>query len=354
MKDNYALSSLYFYLTWNCNLRCVHCWVEAGDHNSIGIKFEEVQGLLDQAVDKGLQHIRFTGGEPIIMWDTLHDIIQYTKDKGIVYDMETNLSLVNREKLEFLYKYDVALSVSVNGVTAEEHDTFSGCVGAFDKTITALKLMKDMGYKPNEIITCVSKETIPLLPERMKFFETLGADRVKINIIQNFGRAEDLNSENKLLGAKEQYELTQYIEELQKETDIFIYLDVPQCLQSFETFQKAGFGCCGIYNMLCVLPDKKLSMCGHGSFEEELVLCELQKETDLGETWEENPKLKKLRDAADTKYDGVCKNCIHFITCRGSCRIVAYRDSKTWNSSLPLCQQLYEEKIFPQSRLIEI
>lgn len=353
MKNNYELNSLYFYLTWNCNLRCVHCWVDAGTHNYIGIKFEEIQEFLKQAIKKGLKHIRFTGGEPTIMWDTLSKIIEYTKDRDIVYDMETNLTLVDRAKLEFLQKYGVSLSVSVNGITAEEHDAFSGCAGAFDKTIAALKLMKDIGYIPNEIITCVSKEIIPRLPERIEFFKSLGVNKVKINIIQNIGRAEKLKKEDKLLGAKEQLELTQYIKELQKKTDIFIYLDVPQCLQCFETFEKAGFSSCGIYNMLCVLPDKRISMCGHGSFEEELVLGDIQEGIDLDEIWENHPKLKKLRAVADVKLEGVCKKCIHFLTCRGSCRVLAYRESKTWNSSLPLCQQLYEEGLFPESRLIE-
>ena len=51
-------------------------------------------------------------------------LIEYTKDRNIAYDMETNLTLVAKEKLEFLQKYNVSLSVSVNGVTAEEHDAF--------------------------------------------------------------------------------------------------------------------------------------------------------------------------------------------------------------------------------------
>ncbi len=353
MKNNYELNSLYFYLTWNCNLRCIHCWVDAGNHNFVGIKFEEVQELLEQAMNRGLKHIRFTGGEPTIMWETLVKIIEYTKDRNIAYDMETNLTLVAKEKLEFLQKYNVSLSVSVNGVTAEEHDAFSGCPGAFDKTIAALKLMKNMGYMPNEIITCISKDTIPLLSQRIQFFETLGINKLKINIIQNLGRAENLKKADMLLGAEEQFELTQYIKELQKTTDIFIYLDVPQCLQCFETFQRTGFNSCGIYNMLCVLPDKKISMCGHGSFEEELILCDIHKGIDLDEIWENHTKLKQLRTAADMKLEGVCKKCIHFLTCRGSCRVLAYRENKTWNVSLPLCQQLYDKGLFPESRLIK-
>ena len=52
--------------------------------------------------------------------------------------------------------------------------------------------MKNMGYMPNEIITCISKDTIPLLSQRIQFFETLGINKLKINIIQNLGRAENL------------------------------------------------------------------------------------------------------------------------------------------------------------------
>ena len=51
-------------LTRRCNLKCVHCYAEAEDHwFKDELNFEEINCILDQAVEIGIPEISLTGGE---------------------------------------------------------------------------------------------------------------------------------------------------------------------------------------------------------------------------------------------------------------------------------------------------
>ncbi|MDR1521933.1 MAG: radical SAM protein [Streptococcaceae bacterium] len=349
----YNLNSLLLYLTWRCNLRCIHCWIEAGNEFSEHINFEDIHVFLNQAVKMGLKHIRFTGGEPILCWKTIKNVIEYTKKDNLFYDMETNGSLLNKEKIAFLKENKVVVSISINGINEEEHDSFSVCPGAFKKTIANFKYMQKIDYPPQEIITCINKKNLKNLPERISFFDNLKVKAVKINIIQNSGRAEKMHVENKLLSVEDIIKIHKVVKELQKKTKLSIFLDVPDCMKCSVEFSH-GLNKCGINHMLCILPNLDIALCGYGTFDKSIVLDKINEGFDLENCWKNNSKLKKLRNAYKNKLSGVCKKCLHFVSCQGSCRIKAFREYGNWDAPFPDCQYMYENNLFPKTRLLKI
>lgn len=56
-------------LTDRCNLRCVYCMPEEGvtalDHKDI-LRLEEVEDIVKIAAQRGIKHLRLTGGEPLV------------------------------------------------------------------------------------------------------------------------------------------------------------------------------------------------------------------------------------------------------------------------------------------------
>lgn len=348
---NYNLSYLLIYLTWNCNLRCVHCWIEAGCEFREYVKFEDIKDFLDQAMKMGVKDIRFTGGEPTMCWKTIKSVINYTCKYGVNYAIETNGSLLNKERIAFLKEHNVSVGISINGIDADEHDGFSAMPGAFDKTMKNLSIMKDLNFEPSDIVTSISRETLPSLRERIKFFDDLGFKSVKINIIQKSGRAEKMFEENKLLSVEDTIKVHEEMEKIQNEVKTFISLDVPHCMKGYNEFSH-GITQCGINHMLCILPNLDIALCGYGTFDSSIILDRIVPDFDLENCWENHPKLHELRSAREQRLSGVCKKCVHFMSCLGSCRIKAYREYGRWDAPYPDCQYLYDNNIFPETRLL--
>jgi uncharacterized protein len=59
------LNNCYAHVTFDCNLRCSHCYAKGGDSNEEMAK-DDFERLLKEAVDAGFRQIVVTGGEPMV------------------------------------------------------------------------------------------------------------------------------------------------------------------------------------------------------------------------------------------------------------------------------------------------
>ncbi|NTW33289.1 MAG: radical SAM protein, partial [Bacteroidetes bacterium] len=68
-RFNRKINYLRISITDRCNLRCKYCMPEEGikllRHDDI-LSFEEITSFVKIAVDKGIDKVRITGGEPLI------------------------------------------------------------------------------------------------------------------------------------------------------------------------------------------------------------------------------------------------------------------------------------------------
>lgn len=68
-KYNRKINYLRISVTDRCNLRCAYCMPEEGirllDHDDI-LSFEEITGVVKEAVRLGVTKVRLTGGEPLV------------------------------------------------------------------------------------------------------------------------------------------------------------------------------------------------------------------------------------------------------------------------------------------------
>lgn len=71
MKDQYGrkIDYLRISITDRCNLRCTYCMPEEGidciEHDQI-LRYEEIITICDTMAQKGLKHLKITGGEPLV------------------------------------------------------------------------------------------------------------------------------------------------------------------------------------------------------------------------------------------------------------------------------------------------
>jgi GTP 3',8-cyclase len=88
MKDNYGrnINYLRVSVTDRCNLRCIYCMPEHGivkkNHNEI-LRYEEIIKIVKAAISLGVNKVRFTGGEPLVLPDIDKLIYETSKFEGI-------------------------------------------------------------------------------------------------------------------------------------------------------------------------------------------------------------------------------------------------------------------------------
>lgn len=126
-------------VTEDCNMRCQYCAYSGGySNNRTHRKIYMSKDIAIMAVEKYLQSynekkkynilaqpiISFFGGEPLLCFDLIKDVIEYVKlhfDTDVTYTITTNGTLLNKENIKFLVENNIDLSVSLNG-DKKEHD----------------------------------------------------------------------------------------------------------------------------------------------------------------------------------------------------------------------------------------
>jgi len=348
----YPLSALYINPTFRCNLRCKHCWVGTEDCDSpIEAPLDFFKSVIEQAIPLGLKKIKFTGGEPFFSSSTL-GLLRFIKDKGLQIIFETNATLITREVAERLKEtrlYHIA--VSLDSGVAEFHDQKRGLKGAFQKAVEGIRNLNAVGLRPQIIMSLFKGDFDRHFSSLLDLGKTLQILNVKINPIVDVGRAEELRDKYTLGEV-----LAIYHKILGSNLDTQIIFDLPHSLKTLRDIREKRSRC-GILGIMGVLPDRKISICGIGLSFPELsyrVKCNGQVDGEcLEKLWLDASIFQELREVLPNKLEGVCAKCIWSRICLGKCRAFAYAKYNDFRAPHPICQQAYDEGLFPRFALKE-
>ncbi|MGG6309436.1 radical SAM protein [Paenibacillus macerans] len=137
-----GVAHLCLNVTEACNFRCRYCVYS--NHYSLNngysneqMSWDTAKAAVDLYMGMNLKSIPFNpnlsisigfyGGEPLLNFDTIKDVVNYVEQKyspqfsRTVFSLTTNGYLLNRGKLRFLLDHHFALSVSLDG-DKEDHD----------------------------------------------------------------------------------------------------------------------------------------------------------------------------------------------------------------------------------------
>lgn len=91
-----------------CNWSCPHCHNEA-------VNYPYNPKLIDFIRENGYRRITFSGGEPLLYWNTIKKICTALGKEGYMYRIITNGSLLDLSKISFIADYGISLIVSYDG-----------------------------------------------------------------------------------------------------------------------------------------------------------------------------------------------------------------------------------------------
>lgn len=299
-------------ITNACNLRCRHCYVAAGEKLEEELDTNEALRLVEELDSIGVTDITISGGEPFLRSD-LWRIIEEIKSRRIPFFLYTNATLLNEEKIRRLAEYDIkALSVSLNGATAETHN-FVQNAKTFDKVIRAIKSLKDHSVRVQVLFTLM-KVNFNEFDVLIELCKKLNVDSVCIYPFYPQGRGRE-NLDYLVLGSKETIEFLRKAIEFQQPPP---YMYVGGCLgRKFTPKRKHSLirgNPCGKLTAI-VTADGCLRPCNFLPYKTEHSV----RERSIYELWNEPifEKVRNWREKIAQKID--CQNCDLSPICMGTC-----------------------------------
>ena len=351
-----------FLVVWNytnaCNLKCRHCYQNAERPTPDELSTEERLKVLDQLKRAHVASIAFSGGEPLMRGD-FFQVAEHAAQKGIHVSVATNGTLMTKQAVRKLKAAGIRYAeVSLDGATAETHDTFRGVPGSFGRTVEGIKNLVE-----EDVYTCIAttatKYNLYEVPSIVELAKTL---RVKRVIVFNFiptGRGQAILDMD--LSPAQRERLLEYLYGELVKGDVEALCTAPQyarvCLQRSitdnrdrltpthfvsadlhgQTRHLAEFiGGCGAGRMYCAIqPNGLVTPCVFMP----ITIGDLRKES-LVSIWKRSGVLDDLSHRERLK--GRCGRCQYRYIC-GGCRARAYAYYQDYLAPDPGCIRELEE-----------
>ena len=162
MIDVYGrnINYLRISVTDRCNLRCEYCMpadgIEKKGHEDI-LRFEDILKIIRAAESLGINKIRYTGGEPLVMKDIDKLIYETSKLKNIHDISITTNGILLSEMAEDLKKAGLnRVNISLDTLDKEKFKKITR-IGDLDKVLEAIDKSLSLGLTPVKINTVLMK-----------------------------------------------------------------------------------------------------------------------------------------------------------------------------------------------------
>src|SRR3989344_6004482 len=178
--SKFCLDSLFIEVTKKCNLSCIHCYNEGVSLNN-ELSYGEISRFIDEVSNLGVLKIRFTGGEPFVRRDLI-ELLEKAYSSMVDFSIFTNGTLINDDtinRLSIINPEFVAISVDsydpqvYTKIRGQDYHKkilstmekmlekninlranivlFEGINDSYSSIKSIVKLLKNMGFKKNEL-----------------------------------------------------------------------------------------------------------------------------------------------------------------------------------------------------------
>ena len=146
-------------LTQNCNFRCKYCIysenknLKQRSHSHKSMSFETAKKAImfyrDHAVDSEVFNIGLYGGEPLLEWDLLKEIVLFAESelsgKLLTFSLTTNASLLSEPIAQFLEEHGISVLVSLDGVKEinDANRVYQNGSGTTDSVLSTIQMIRE-------------------------------------------------------------------------------------------------------------------------------------------------------------------------------------------------------------------
>ncbi|HEV1992738.1 MAG TPA: radical SAM protein [Candidatus Acidoferrum sp.] len=164
--------SVHFDLTYRCNERCVHCYLDHDDHGEMTTA--ECLKVLDDLARSGALFLTFSGGE-IFLRPDLYEILAAARRLHFDISLKSNALLVTPERAARLREFGVRrVQISVYSDIPAVHDAITKVPGSLQRTLAAIPILLEHGMQV--------KLACPLMQENLMAYRGVMALAEKLGV----------------------------------------------------------------------------------------------------------------------------------------------------------------------------
>ncbi len=327
------LRQIYLHLTHRCNLRCKHCYINAGIPLQHEVTPKEVLRLIEEFKNLGGNRLIITGGEPFLRRKLLYETVKKARKLEVQdINVETNGTLIDGQDVHFLRDSGVKVAVSLGGATGKSHSYVRG-KETFQKVIRCIKNLVESNVDTTIGMTFMR----PNLKEGraiIQLAQRLGVDLVTLNMITMMGRAKEHNEL-----AISPLEVMPAIKELRqaaRETGTrTAFEETLSTLKNMERREACGAG----VSSLSIAANGDVYPCN--SFQGGPLKAGNMRQQSLESIWKESDVCRTFQDLSVLDIPG-CRECELKFMCSGGCLAETFREYRDLKTKSPYCS-VYKE-----------
>ncbi len=326
-------------LTRRCNLRCAHCYLDAGtlQHGTADeLTTKEVGHLLNEVASRSTETmVVLTGGEPLVRRD-LEALLEHGSSLGLFMVIGTNGMLLTDKRVQSLRAAGaMGCGISLDSLDPKQHDDFRGCPGAWRKTLNGLEACRRHGLS-FQIHFSVTENNAHEVPDMIEFARASGAKVLNCFFLVCTGRGESMTD---ISPAAYERVLNQILAAQENSEDLIIRA---RCAPHFQRIAHQrnpdslltrvqgydGASCIAGTHYCRVTPEGGVTACPYIADEVDNI-----RNRPFLDIWDQTPVFQLLRTP---KLGGKCGRCEYKQLC-GGCRARALAVEGELMASDPWC-----------------
>lgn len=305
-------------LTHRCPLQCPYC--------SNPVELERVAGemktadwirVMDEAVDMGVLHIHFSGGEPTARKD-LEELIAHASKIGLYSNLITSAVLLSEERIQKFADLGLDhVQISFQDSTPELSDFISGYKNGLEKKKQAARWVRRADL-PLTVNAVMHRHNLHHLEDMIQMAVDLDAERIEVAQVQYYAWA--LRNRAAFLPTREQLdEAVRIVEESRERLKGVLAFDfvVPDYYAQRPKSCMGGWG----RQFLNITPSGKVLPCHAAESIDDLDFDTVGNKS-LGWIWENSEAFNKFRGTEWMPEP--CQSCDRKEIDWGGCRCQAY------------------------------
>ncbi len=135
-------------ITSRCMYRCAHCYTSHTLERKDRLPREVLLKTVDQMLERGVGVLSLEGGEPLLRYDDLLDVLELAKGRTSPYIATTGFSLTAAKARRLAEAGLVAAQISLDHWDPDQHNAVRRNRKAFDVAVRAIELFREARVLP--------------------------------------------------------------------------------------------------------------------------------------------------------------------------------------------------------------
>ena len=149
--------ALIISITKKCVYRCEHCYAIQTLGNKDVLSYEDLLKIAKGIQDLGIGVIAWEGGEPLLRFDELLNLIKSTVPYSDAWLATTAYGLTHEQARQLKKAGLLAAIISLDHYEPKKHNEFRRNEKAFDMAVNGVRIFRENGILPN-ICVCATRE----------------------------------------------------------------------------------------------------------------------------------------------------------------------------------------------------